>query len=401
MGDSKDSNNGIPQFNGRGFGQWQFRVWTALDSLDLVNVLTGDPPQDEAEKAQFLKKDKKAKERLVAFIHNDCLGYIRDKQTAKAMWESLQAVFAKKSVVNQILVRKQLTKLRMKEGESIVAHLMAFDDLIRQLKMSGAKLEESDMIAQLFVSLPEKFDPLVTALQNLENEKLTINTVKERLILEETKLNDRQNEETDDKTAFSGKKMWKSKYLRNKFQGKCFKCGKIGHKIKNCRQSEARSAQSHNKGGVCFMAGNGFEDSRDSKQFLSFKLDSGSSDHLVNKEWCFSEIKDLHSPVKINIAKEDQCLVAKKSGRIQGNSNKGVDLIMKDVLFVPELRDNLLSVRKITKAGMHVLFGEYEAQIIKGSEVIGTAYLSGDLYEMDIKVKERKASLCNTDKVQL
>ena len=65
-------------------------------------------------------------------------------------------------------------------------HLKTLEDLIRQLKLAGAKVEENDVISQLFVTLPESFDPLVTALENL-GEDMKLDVVRERLLAEEIK----------------------------------------------------------------------------------------------------------------------------------------------------------------------------------------------------------------------
>ena len=85
MGESKEF-YGIPQFNGLGFDDWQFRVKLHLDSLGLLDVLTGAPPSNVQEYESFMKNDKKAKDRLVGFLHSDCLCYVREKNTAKDMW---------------------------------------------------------------------------------------------------------------------------------------------------------------------------------------------------------------------------------------------------------------------------------------------------------------------------
>lgn len=62
---------------------------------------------------------------------------------------------------------------------------MAFDDLVRQLKTAGANLEDGDLVSQLFLSLPDSYDPLVTALENLREEDLNLDLVKQRLLAEE------------------------------------------------------------------------------------------------------------------------------------------------------------------------------------------------------------------------
>lgn len=82
----------------------------------------------------------------------------------------------------------------MGEHESVAVPLINFDNLVRQLKISSTILAEKDLLVQLFLSLSEKYDALVTTLQNLKEEKLTLNIVKERLILEDSKFHDNQGE---------------------------------------------------------------------------------------------------------------------------------------------------------------------------------------------------------------
>lgn len=394
MGDTKES-HGISQFNGSGFDDWQFRVKLYLDSLGLLHVLTGVPPNNAQELETFMRNDKKAKDRLVAFIHSDCLCYVREKNTAKEMWESLQSVFAKKSLVNQLLLRKKLSRLRMNDGDNIIAHVMAFENLIRQLKMAGATIDDSDLLAQFFLTLPEKFDPLVTALQNVEDGKLTFNLVKERLMSEEAKLSDRNQEEVEQKTAFVGKKFNKSK----KFNGKCFKCNKFGHKACDCKKSDARVAQNKS---VCFMVGSNVkESSYKTEKQITFKLDSGASDHMTNQKWCFDSMRELEEPVEISVAKNKEFITAKECGEIKGLSNKDVVVTMKNVLYAPDLRDNLLSVRKLTNADIEVKFTHDKAFILKDKEVIAIANLCGNLYELTINIKSPTAQLCSSDNIVL
>ena len=149
---------------------------------------------------------------------------LTEQDTSKEIWRRLEAVgYAKKPVSSQTMARKQLAKLRMAEGSSVKNHLKTFEDLIQQLKLAGAKVEENDVISQLFVTLPESFDPLVTALENL-GEDLKLDVVRERLLTEELKQIDRAS------VAFSG-----SKQKPDKFLGKCNRCQKKGNKAKDCR----------------------------------------------------------------------------------------------------------------------------------------------------------------------
>lgn len=237
---------------------------------------------------------------------------------------------------------------------------MCFDDLIRQLLVAGAELKEPDMVVMLFGTLPESYDPLITALENLGDDDLTLDVVKQRLLGEEVKQHERHQDGTNEKsTAFAGEK---TRARSKKFGGKCHKCGKKGHMKKDCWQKnpyEANAATGSK--GVSFMAGRA-EERRSSVGRLFFKLDSGSSDHLVNDAEVFSSLCKLSSPTIIK--------VARKKGIVEGVSNKGVPMKMNEVLYIPELRDNLMSVKKLAKSGISVLFCGNQATLRKDETII-------------------------------
>lgn len=108
--------------------------------------------EDEAAKVTFDEAGQNAKSVIVGFPVDTVLEVVRDKSSAKEMWSKLGNIFARKSVASHTLLRKQLGGLRMKEGgSSIRSHLLALDDLLRQLKIPGVKLEDGDLVSQLFL----------------------------------------------------------------------------------------------------------------------------------------------------------------------------------------------------------------------------------------------------------
>lgn len=167
---------GIVQFAGEGFDTWKFRVETQLSAHGVREILEEDVPVEtatEAVRRTFREKDEKAKALLVSFIADSHLEYVRDKATARAMWQSLAETFAKKGFAAQTYIRRSLAMLRMEEGCALKDHFRRFDELVRQLKDAGAKLTELDQVSQLFISLPCSYDVVTTAMENLEEKHLT------------------------------------------------------------------------------------------------------------------------------------------------------------------------------------------------------------------------------------
>lgn len=116
-----------------------------------------------AEFTKFHKRDGKVMYFLNSFFHDDLLGLIKTSRRQE------QFVYAKKSISSQTFARKQLAKLQRSSAKN---HVKIFEDMIRQ----NSK-ENTYVVSQLFLTLPELFDALLTKLENLEQEKLELDVV--------------------------------------------------------------------------------------------------------------------------------------------------------------------------------------------------------------------------------
>lgn len=135
---------------------------------------------DEQSKVRI--EEKKCVSILVQTIQDDQLELVKDKKTAKQMFDGLCAIFERKSVAGYLLAKKQLLLMKYQEGDEMIEHFVMFDTKVRELKSKGAKLEELDIIVHLFITLPESYDGLVTALETISQDELTLEFVETRLM---------------------------------------------------------------------------------------------------------------------------------------------------------------------------------------------------------------------------
>lgn len=83
---------------------------------------------------------------------------------------------------------------------------------------------------------------------------------------------------------------------------------------------------------------------------IVFIVDSGASDHIVNDDMYFNGgAVVLRNPINIAVAKENETLSATKIGTILTTKGK-----LCNVLFVPNLRHNLFSVKRMENNGFGV-----------------------------------------------
>lgn len=421
-----EEQNGIPLFDGTNYNNWMFRLTTLLDEKDLLKFIEKSLTvviatcSDDAAKTQAKLDEKKCKTAIVKSVHDSQLEIIKDKKTAKEMIDALKSVFERKSIASQLLLRKQLLTLRYNASDEIGDFFLTFDKLIRDLKSAGANIEEIDIVCHLLLTMPKSFDGLVTALETMEQEKLTMDFVKSRLLDESNKQKSGSSKSTSGSIAMNANTI-------------CYFCNKPGHIKSQCRkfkqqnknkskkfQKRAENAntadvESKNEYLLCAVEADNFENvaqceslfchkNKTNKQRkdrihksddaieIKFILDSGATEHMVNNKEYFDCLYNIDS-IDIAVAKKDQKLKATQRGDITMKTFHNETKTMKNVLFVKELKCNLMSIPSLTKKGYKIKFDGDFAYVSFNGKTQFTAKANGKLFEV-ILYKNKNEFAC-------
>lgn len=405
----------VPLFDGTNYPSWKFRMLVVLEEHELtecierevteVEVLRINQSDNESAKAAKLialehrkKKDRKCKSILISRISDNQLEYVQDQPSPKKIWLALQRVFERKSVASRLHLKKRLLTLRH-EGGDLQGHFLTFDRLIREYKSTGAVIEDIDVVCHLLLTLGPEYDTVVTAIETMPEEHLTLEFVKCRLLDEEIKCRGKDVElfvPKREPSAFAGKPIGVTGAVK---KWKCFVCHKVGHKAAECpdrskvtkgeRNTTSANVTEEKAGGICFAAANAYEGK------VQWLADSGASEHMSNNINLFEKLVPLDNPIEIAVALNGKSATAKYSGPIKMIAvcgSKTRECTLENVLFAPDLRCNLFSIRKVEMAGMDVVFKNGGVKVIKDSEVVACGRRRGLQYEMEFFAKNTDVS---------
>ena len=273
-------------------------------------------------------------------------------------------------------------------------------DLAFQLDGAQASVSEAEVILKLLEGVLPKYAVLVTVLEaqsgvlkfeevvaKLQHEELRRHTTEEKK--ENAYLGNHQGNHQASK--HQGKKQGK--------QVKCFHCGKLGHMKKDCYSFKRQQQQQEQKGKVSrgHDLPQDHHSSAASKNFafqtthggdlpadLTWYVDSGATKHMCSNQDAFSKLM-LITPEPVYLG-NNAMVEAVGVGEVpvtmvvEGKQHQGH---LTNVLYVPELATNLVSVKQIVAKGMQVNFAKDRCNIISGEgQVLGKARLDGKLYKL-------------------
>ena len=116
-------------------------------------------------------------------------------------------------------------------------------------------------------------------------------------------------------------------------------------------------------------------------------IDSGASQHMCCVREYFQGYKELASPEKVRLANDTMISGVGIGSVIWEDKELNETTTIKNVLFVPELSQNLISVKKSTQAGYKVEFSgttcKVKSKDLQHIIVKGRIYPGGSLYQLD------------------
>ncbi|KAM1057955.1 hypothetical protein ACFX2A_031837 [Malus domestica] len=282
-------------------------------------------------------------------------------QSAKAAWDILKQEFVGDKQVRSVKLQAMIenTKdLETIDAQDVVAILKGYEQrLDRHVKSSMEKA-----FASLNIALkPNRFKGQINNNKYQKNfkskgkqwgNKADWSNKTGVLVKNETN-------NTGDKCKFCDRLHYGECWVKNKV--KCHKCNKIGHIARYCNTNkvvqQVNLVHQVEKAGNLFYANHSGEMKKMSDVWY---IDSGCSNHMTSMEDLLVNI-DRNVKAKVQVSTGVLVKVAGK-GTLVIKIMKGMRYI-KEVMLVPDLAENLLSVGQMTKHGYFLLFRNYRVDV--------------------------------------
>ncbi|KAE8687773.1 aspartate and glycine-rich protein-like [Hibiscus syriacus] len=404
--ESSFSSISSPVFDGENYQMWAVRMETYLEALDLWEEVEEDytVPEIPANptlahiKAHKEKKTKKTKAKscLFAAVSTTIFTRIMSLKSTEEIWDYLKVEYEGDERIRGMQVLNLVCDFelqKMKVTETVKEYAERLLSIANRVRLPGSSLADSRIMEKILVTLPEKFEATVTTLENTKDlsmiplaEHLSALQAQEqrRAMRQEGTIegalaakhhnngkNRKQkfkkphaegdNSKTEGKTTAGNRKSGVKKeyppchhsnkkghppfkYWRRP-DTRCNKCNQTRHEAVICRnknqqQNEEAKVTDQEEENQLFIA-TCFVGSESNENWL---IDSGCTNHMTHDKELFRDLKPTNI-TKVRIGNGDYICV-KGKGIISIASYAGTKLIQ-DVLFVPKIVQNLLSVGQL------------------------------------------------------
>ena len=388
----------VDKFNGDNFSLFKFKMEMILDEKDLWDIVEGTekaPPIGSDEKVilAFKKRERMAFRILCTHLVDAQLQHVKSCKGAAEAWKTLCGIHETKGLANVLFLRRKFFTMKMQESDDLLQHINKVKTLADQLEALDVPVTEGDIVMTILESLPSSFENLIVAMETKDIKELTLAYVTSRLMHEVTRKKEHQNAAVDNaalvaqhKNASGGE----SSHARGE-PLLCFNCSKPNHLARNCWKKKGNQREKAHKAKVeedqAFVASHGdVESMRD-----DWIVDSGATTHMSPHRADFDTFEST-SPRKVFMG-DDSVLQAIGRGSILVDTKVGgctKRIRFKDVLYVPKLQSNLLSVSKIVDKGLNVQIGALGCSIkALNGETQAIASRDGKLFRLRCKTVHR------------
>ena len=402
---------------------WAIRMQVHLEAYGLWEAIESD--------AVPRKKDRQALSVIFGALSEDIVAQLDISKTAKEIWEFLKTRHMGAARVIKARVqalRREFETMFMGEEESVADFPGKLSKVATQLRSLGEKIDDGVLVAKLLRAAPANFDAITSSIEQFgDMDSMSLEEAIGSLKIYEEKLQDREARREEQlllsKAAGKQKKYEESSTRgrgrgrgwrggrgrgrgdgkqnehgdeerpRDKSKVKCYNCEKLGHFAYECRKSKKEEkvqvAEVEEKpqstllmaiidtSEVILLQGVNEQAMNEGMWYL----DNGASNHMTGDRHLFQELKEVSQ----GIERFGDGSTTKIGGRgwIMLQCQDGGQMRLDNVLYVPELKANILSLGQFDEHGCRILmeggfltiYDQHGRLLVKVKKTLSRLYL--------------------------
>ena len=247
------------KFNGLNFKKWKQKMMSYLTTLNLARFLTEDPPKANEDDRDSLmafdmwkSSDYLCRNYVLNSLTDPLYNVYSMKKSAKELWESLDKKYKIEDAGTKKFVVGRFLDYKMVDSKTVVSQVQEIQVILHEIHYEGMIVSEAFQVAAIIEKLPPAWKDFKNYLKHKRKE-MNVEELIVRLRIEED--NRRSDKRVSSQSQIKAnvveygqsfkfiKKTSKGFNLgpkggiskKQKFQGKCFNCDKMGHKAAYCR----------------------------------------------------------------------------------------------------------------------------------------------------------------------
>jgi len=290
---------------------------------------------------------------------------------AKEAWDVLKDIFKARDSARPLQLMHELSDLKKCSDAKIITYTARAKGIRQELSMLVNQVDENTLVLQILSGLPAEYDMIKTVLENMDGKRNLAVVSAKLLTVEQRGSHGRSFSAAGVKSkafaATDSKKPWDKRAVV------CYYCDKKGHMKRDCLKKKADDAKGNKKpnGGRREGGGGGGAPPRAALAYATSEgqagklnaagstsgsstwvLDSGATNHVAAQDAGFT-VRTTGSGAKFNLANGHKGPI-KRHGYASIHVGKGTTttrMVLDEAMFVPDLTDNLLSVREVDRWG--------------------------------------------------
>lgn len=378
---------GIERLNVDNYATWSTRMRLFLVSQGLWTAVKG---QLSADSEADSKADDKALALIGLSVQDHHLTTIASCETAKQAWDALEAVYQAKSIARRLQLKRALNSLRKEPNEELAKYVARAKDIRDQLAAAGWSPDDQEVTLSILAGLPSEYDTLITVLETSDME-LDPDSVLAKLLTVEQRAASEQLAAGDSTSAYVSRQQGSSAGQQSWAEEReCFYCGRKGHLKKECRKKRQDDmARGRLGGGATPRTGLAFS-AVSTTGDGEWVLDSGASHHITHDVDAMFNVRPLTKDVTITFGNGKRAK-AQAIGDVDISGYGGVNfdnVTLTDVVYVPGVARNLLSVSRAVDKGADFRFLRDNCEVWKDSLLVANAAYHDGVYSLRLEQQE-------------